>query len=207
MQVKQSMISGNGDQKTSKTSKVESVAVSKKGSLNALGGAQKSSQLQEMSAYLKIVSRMENLNARQDSLPEAAIQGFIQGLEKQVAQMNDHEKALLLRIPEVKSLNVKNTEELLNKIEDKLTDGKAGLKLFELLRQPQFVDLIDPSRKVQTYDSKALAQPAVTSSEPETSQQTQQPVPIIIQDEIATSSNPAQIKVETSTVNPQPTNG
>ena len=207
MQVKQSMISGNGDQKTSKTSKVESVAVSKKGSLNALGGAQKSSQLQEMSAYLKIVSRMENLNARQDSLPEAAIQGFIQGLEKQVAQMNDHEKALLLRIPEVKSLNVKNTEELLNKIEDKLTDGEAGLKLFELLRQPQFVDLIDPSHKVQTYDSKALAQPAVTSSGPETSQQTQQPVPIIIQDEIATSSNPAQTKVETSTVNPQPTNG
>ena len=207
MQVKQSMISGNGDQKTSKTSKVESVAVSKKGSLNALGGAQKSSHLQEMSAYLKIVSRMENLNARQDSLPGAAIQGFIQGLEKQVAQMNDHEKALLLRIPEVKSLNVKNTEELLNKIEDKLTDGKAGLKLFELLRQPQFVDLIDPSHKVQTYDSKVLAQPAVTSSGPETSQQTQQPVPIIIQDEIATSSNPAQTKVETSTVNPQPTNG
>ena len=207
MQVKQSMISGNGDQKTSKTSKVESVAVSKKGSLNALGGAQKSSQLQEMSAYLKIVSRMENLNARQDSLPEAAIQGFIQGLEKQVAQMNDHEKALLLRIPEVKSLNVKNTEELLNKIEDKLTDGKAGLKLFELLRQPQFVDLIDPSHKVQTYDSKVLAQPAVTSSGPETSQQTQQPVPIIIQDEIATSLNPAQTKVETPTVNPQPTNG
>ncbi len=207
MQVKQSMISGNGDQKTSKTSKVESVAVSKKGSLNALGGAQKSSQLQEMSAYLKIVSRMENLNARQDSLPEAAIQGFIQGLEKQVAQMNDHEKALLLRIPEVKSLNVKNTEELLNKIEDKLTDGKAGLKLFELLRQPQFVDLIDPSQKVQTYDSKVLAQPAVTSSGPKTSQQTQQPVPIIIQDEIATSSNPTLTKVETSTVNPQPTNG
>ena len=207
MQVKQSMISGNGDQKTSKTSKVESVAVSKKGSLNALGGAQKSSQLQEMSAYLKIVSRMENLNARQDSLPGAAIQGFIQGLEKQVAQMNDHEKALLLRIPEVKSLNVKNTEELLNKIEDKLTDGKADLKLFELLRQPQFVDLIDPSHKVQTYDSKVLAQPGVTSSGPETSQQTQQPVPIIIQDEIATSSNPAQTKVETSTVNPQPTNG
>ena len=207
MQIKQSMISGNGDQKTFKTAKVESVAVSKKGSLNASGGAQKSSQLQEMSAYLKIVSRMENLNARQDSLPGAAIQGFIQGLEKQVAQMNDHEKALLLRIPEVKSLNVKNTEELLNKIEDKLTDGKAGLKLFELLRQPQFVDLIDPSHKVQTYDSKVLAQPAVTSSGPETSQQTQQPVPIIIQDEIATSSNPAQTKVETSTVNPQPTNG
>ena len=207
MQVKQSMVSGNGDQKTSKTSKVESVAVSKKDSLNALGGAQKSSQLQEMSAYLKIVSRMENLNARQDSLPEAAIQGFIQGLEKQVAQMNDHEKALLLRIPDVKSLNVKNTEELLNKIEDKLTDGKADLKLFELLRQPQFVELIDPSRKVQTYDSKALAQPSVTSSGPKTSQQTQQPVPIIIQDEIATSSNPAQTNVEPPTVNPQPTNG
>lgn len=207
MQVKQSIISGNGDQKTSKTSKVETIAVSKKGSLNALGGIQKSSQLKEMSAYLKIVSRLENLNARQDSLPQAAIQGFIQGLEKQVAQMNDHEKALLLRIPEVKSLNVKNAEEMLDKIEDKLTDGQAGLKLFELLRQPQFVELIDPSRKVQTYDSKALAQLAVTSSGSQISQQNQQPVPIIIQDEIATSSNPDRTKMEPSTVNPQPTNG
>ena len=153
MQVKQSVVSGNGEQKASKNSKVESVAVPKTGAinaLNALGGTPKSAQLQDMSAYLKIVSRLENLNARQDNLPEPAIQGFIQGLEKQVAQMNDHEKALLLRIPEVKSLNVKNAEELIDRIEDKLTVGQASLKLFELLRQPQFVELIDPSRIVQT---------------------------------------------------------
>jgi hypothetical protein len=154
MQVKQSVVSGNGEQKASKNSKVESVAVPKTGAMNALGGTPKSAQLQDMSAYLKIVSRLENLNARQDSLPEPAIQGFIQGLEKQVAQMNDHEKALLLRIPEVKSLNVKNAEELIDRIEDKLTDGQASLKLFELLRQPKFVELIDPSQKMQTYGSK-----------------------------------------------------
>ena len=206
MQVKQSIISGNGDQKTFKNSKVESVAVSKISSLNALGGTENSAQLQEISAYLKIVSRLENLNARQDSLPEAAIQGFIQGLKKQVAQMNDHEKVLLLRIPEVKSLNVKNAEELLHKIEDKLTDEQVNLKLFELLRQPQFVELIDPSRKVQTYGIKALAQPAVTSSGPEISQQTLQPVPTTIQDKTAPSSNLAHTKVAPSTVNPQPTN-
>ena len=151
MQVKQSIISGNGDQKTFKNSKVESTAVSKISSLNALGGTEKSAQLKEISAYLKIVSRLENLNARQDSLPEAAIQGFIQGLEKQVAQMNDHEKALLLRIPEVKSLNVKNAEELLHKIEDKLTDEQVSLKLFELLRQPQFVELIEAVQKPENY--------------------------------------------------------
>ena len=144
MQVKQSVVSGNGEQKASKNSKVESVAIPKTGAVNALGGTPKSTQLQDMSAYLKIVSRLENLNARQDNLPEPAIQGFIQGLEKQVAQMNDHEKALLLRIPEVKSLNVKNAEELIDRIEDKLVDGQASLKLFELLRQPQFVELIDP---------------------------------------------------------------
>ena len=154
MQVKQSVVSGNGEQKASKNSKVESVAVPKTGAMNALGGTPKSAQLQDMSAYLKIVSRLENLNARQDSLPEPAIQGFIQGLVKQVAQMNDHEKALLLRIPEVKSLNVKNAEELIDRIEDKLTDGQASLKLFELLRQPKFVELIDPSQKMQTYGSK-----------------------------------------------------
>jgi len=154
MQVKQSVVSGNGEQKASKNSKVENVSAQKTVAINALGGTPKSAQLQDMSAYLKIVSRLENLNARQDSLPEPAIQGFIQGLVKQVAQMNDHEKALLLRIPEVKSLNVKNAEELIDRIEDKLTDGQASLKLFELLRQPKFVELIDPSQKMQTYGSK-----------------------------------------------------
>jgi hypothetical protein len=178
--------------------------------MNALGGTPKSAQLQDMSAYLKIVSRLENLNARQDSLPEPAIQGFIQGLEKQVAQMNDHEKALLLRIPEVKSLNVKNAEELIDRIEDKLTDGQASLKLFELLRQPQFVELIDPSRKVQTYGNKGTLQLSVPSSAPVASQQTQPPTtpegnPNATATAVATSTMPPQGTVEPSSMNPQPT--
>ena len=210
MQVKQSVVSGNGEQKASKNSKVENVAVPKTGAINALGGTPKSAQLQDMSAYLKIVSRLENLNARQDNLPEPAIQGFIQGLEKQVAQMNDHEKALLLRIPEVKSLNVKNAEELINRIEDKLADGQANLKLFELLRQPQFVELIDPSLKVQTYGNKGAVQPSVASSPPSTSQQTQPASPESNQDAMATaiakSTAPSQNSTESSSVNSQPKN-
>ena len=210
MQVKQSVVSGNGEQKASKNSKVEKVAVAKTGAINALGGTPKSAQLQDMSAYLKIVSRLENLNARQDNLPEPAIQGFIQGLEKQVAQMNDHEKALLLRIPEVKSLNVKNAEELIDRIEDKLTDGQASLKLFELLRQPQFVELIDPSRKVQTYGNKGAVQASAPSSAPVTSQQTQPPTPEGNPDATATASAtptmPPQDSLEPSSTNPQPTN-
>ena len=210
MQVKQSVVSGNGEQKASKNSKVENVAVPKTGAVNALGGTPKSAQLQDMSAYLKIVSRLENLNARQDNLPEPAIQGFIQGLDKQVAQMNDHEKALLLRIPEVKSLNVKNAEELIDRIEDKLTDGQASLKLFELLRQPQFVELIDPSRKAQTYGNKGAVQPSLVSSPPATSQQTQPAAPDRNQDTMATatakSTAPSQDSAEPSSTNPQPAN-
>ena len=214
MQVKQPVVSGNGEQKASKNSKVESVAVPKTGAinvLNALGGTPKSAQLQDMSAYLKIVSRLENLNARQDNLPEPAIQGFIQGLEKQVTQMNDHEKALLLRIPEVKSLNVKNAEELIDRIEDKLTDGQASLKLFELLREPQFVELIDPSRKLQTYGNKGAVQPSLVSSPPSTLQQTTQPESSeSSQDAVATSATKSKISLqdsrESSAVNSQPTN-
>ena len=210
MQVKQSVVSGNGEQKASKNSKVENVAVPKTGAINALGGTPKSAQLQDMSAYLKIVSRLENLNARQDNLPEPAIQGFIQGLDKQVAQMNDHEKALLLRIPEVKSLNVKNAEELIDRIEDKLTDGQASLRLFELLRQPQFVELIDPSRKAQTYGNKGAVQPSLVSSPPATSQQTQPAAPDRNQDTMATatakSTAPSQDSAEPSSTNPQPAN-
>ena len=210
MQVKQSVVSGNGEQKASKNSKVESVAVPKTVAVNALGGTPKSAQLQAMSAYLKIVSRLENLNARQDNLPEPAIQGFIQGLDKQVAQMNDHEKALLLRIPEVKSLNVKNAEELIDRIENKLTDGQASLKLFELLRQPQFVELIDPSRKAQTYGNISAAQPLPISSPPATSQQTQPATPNRNQDTMATatakSTAPSQDSAEPSSMNPQPAN-
>lgn len=210
MQVKQSVISGNGEQKASKNSKVEIFDVPKTGSVNALGGTPKSTQLQDMSAYLKIVSRLENLNARQDNLPEPAIQGFIQGLDKQVAQMNDHEKALLLRIPEVKSLNVKNAEELIDRIEDKLTDGQASLKLFELLRQPQFVELIDPSRKAQTYGNKGAVQPSLVSGPPATSQQTQPAAPDRNQHTMAIatakSAAPSQDSAAPSSTNPQPAN-
>ncbi len=210
MQVKQSVVSGNGEQKASKNSKVENVAVPKTGAINALGGTPKSAQLQDMSAYLKIVSRLENLNARQDNLPEPAIQGFIQGLEKQVAQMNDHEKALLLRIPEVKSLNVKNAEELIDRIEDKLTDGQASLKLFELLRQPQFVELIDPSRKVQTYGNKGGVQTSLVSSPSSTSPQTQPATPESNQDAMAAATAktaaPSQDSAAPSSINPQPAN-
>ena len=210
MQVKQPVVSGNGEQKASKNSKVENVAVPKTGAINALGGTPKSAQLQDMSAYLKIVSRLENLNARQDNLPEPAIQGFIQGIEKQVAQMNDHEKALLLRISEVKSLNVKNAEELIDRIEDKLADGQASLKLFELLRQPQFVELIDPSHKVQTYGNKGAVQPSVASSPPSTSQQTQPASTESNQDAMANvtakSTAPSQDSTESSSVNTQPMN-
>ena len=210
MQVKQSVVSGNGEQKASKNLKVESVAVPKKSVINALGGTPKSAQLQDMSAYLKIVSRLENLNARQDNLPEPAIQGFIQGLDKQVAQMNDHEKALLLRIPEVRSLNVKNAEELIDRIEDKLTDGQASLKLFELLRQPQFVELIDPSRELQMYGNKGAVRPSLVSSPPATSQQTQPAAPDRNQDTMATatakSTAPSQDSAEPSSTNPQHAN-
>ncbi len=210
MQVKQSVVRGNGEQKASQNAKVESVATPRAGAINSLGGTPKSAQVQDMSAYLKIVSRLENLNARQDNLPEPAIQGFIQGLEKQVAQMNDHEKALLLRIPEVKSLNVKNAEELIDRIENKLTDGQASLKLFELLREPQFVELIDPSRKVQTYGNKGAVQPSVASNSPVVSQQTQQATSESIHDAIATSAAKSKISLQDSTepsaVNSQPTN-
>ena len=210
MQVKHSVASGNGEQKASKNSKVENVAVPKASSINTLGGTPRSAQLQDMSAYLKIVSRLENLNARQDNLPEPAIQGFIQGLDKQVAQMNDHEKALLLRIPEIKSLNVKNAEELIDRIENKLTDGQASLKLFELLRQPQFVELIDPSRKAQTYGNKGAVQPSLVSSPPATSQQTQPATPESNQDAMATetmnSTAPSLDSAESSSTNPKPAN-
>ena len=124
--------------------------------------------------------------------------------------MNDHEKALLLRIPEVKSLNVKNAEELIDRIEDKLTDGQASLKLFELLRQPQFVELIDPSRKVQTYGNKGGVQPSLVSSSPSTSQQTQPATPESNQDAMATATPktaaPSQDSAAPSSTNPQPAN-
>ena len=117
--------------------------------------------------------------------------------------MNDHEKALLLRIPEVKSLNVKNAEELIDRIEDKLTDGQASLKLFELLRQPQFVELIDPSRKVQTYGNKGGVQTSLVSSPSSTSPQTQPATPESNQDAMAAATEKSAAP---SSTNPQPAN-
>ena len=107
-------------------------------------------------------------------------------------------------------MNVKNAEELIDRIEDKLTDGQASLKLFELLRQPQFVELIDPSRKVQTYGNKGGVQPSLVSSPPSTSQQTQPATPESNQDAMATatakSTAPSQDSTKSSSVNSQPMN-
>jgi hypothetical protein len=196
MQVNQSVVSGSGEQKTTKNSKAENVSSQKASTLTTANSGSKSAQLKNMSAYLKIVSRLENMNARQDSLPEPAIQGFIQGIEKQVSQMNDHEKALLLRIPEVKALNAKNVEELIEKIEDNLLDEQASVALFELLRQPQFVELIDPTRKLPTYVNANPAQPAATIKGDFSSQPSQQQVPANNSDATAASQTPTQNSAE-----------
>jgi hypothetical protein len=196
MQVNQSVVSGSGEQKTTKNSKAENVSSQKASSLTTANSGSKSAQLKNMSAYLKIVSRLENMNARQDSLPEPAIQGFIQGIEKQVSQMNDHEKALLLRIPEVKALNAKNVEELIEKIEDNLLDEQASVALFELLRQPQFVELIDPTRKLPTYVNTNPALPAATIKGDFSSQPSLQQVPANNSDATAASQTPTQNSAE-----------
>lgn len=159
MQVKQSAVSGSSEQGTARSAKPEStpaksaaptLSTEKPAALNA-------AQLQDMSTYLKVVSRLENLQARENELPEAAVEGFVRGLEKQINQMNEHEKALLLRIPEIRGLQVSNAQELLKKLGEDLASSTTAPAAFKVLRQPQFVELVDPSHHKMTYSAKPVA--------------------------------------------------
>jgi len=120
-----------------------------------------SAELNETSQYLKVLSRIENLLI-QEKLPDAAIDGFVGAVKKQLEAMSEADGQMLLKLPEAVKLALKNVDDLPELIKNGIRDQSKTLALLKLLRQPKFADLMrtDSKPAPQTYTSQS-AQPSV----------------------------------------------
>ncbi len=168
MQINQPQVNATNDPKANRSTTSEA-ALAAQGSAPAQTAekpeALSSAQLENMSTYMKVVSRLENLHAREE-LPEVAVEGFVKGLNKRVSQMNDHEKALLLRVPAAQQMGASSADELVERIEEDLANPKTAVDTFKLLRNQEFANLMDPSKQKSVYHPQQMPQRPVAPTQP-----------------------------------------
>jgi len=114
----------------------------------------------ETSQYLKVLSRIENLLI-QEKLPDAAIEGFVGAVKKQLDAMSEADSQMLLKLPEAVELELKNVDELPELIKNEIRDQSKTPALLKLLRQPKFADLMrtDSKPASQTYTAQSAQTP------------------------------------------------
>ena len=125
--------------------------------------AAKGAERNETSQYLKVLSRIENLLI-QDKLPEAAVEGFVGAIKKQIDLINEVDRQMLLKLPEVTKLDLKNLDDLPEMIKNNLRNESKLPALLKVLRQPKFAVLMQtdgkPAPKTYTSQSTQLPTPA-----------------------------------------------
>ena len=125
--------------------------------------AAKGAERNETSQYLKVLSRIENLLI-QDKLPEAAVEGFVGAIKKQIDLINEADRQMLLKLSEVTKLGLKNLDDLPEMIKNNLRNESKLPALLKVLRQPKFAVLMrtdgKPAPKTYTAQSTQLPTPA-----------------------------------------------
>ena len=125
--------------------------------------AAKGAERNETSQYLKVLSRIENLLI-QDKLPEAAVEGFVGAIKKQIDLINEADRQMLLKLPEVTKLGLKNLDDLPEMIKNNLRNESKLPALLKVLRHPKFAVLMrtdgKPAPKTYTAQSTQLPTPA-----------------------------------------------
>ena len=125
--------------------------------------AAKGAERNETSQYLKVLPRIENLLI-QDKLPEAAVEGFVGAIKKQIDLINEADRQMLLKLPEVTKLDLKNLDDLPEMIKNNLRNESKLPALLKVLRQPKFAVLMQtdgkPASKTYTAQSTQLPTPA-----------------------------------------------
>ena len=130
-------------------------AVTSDGNTVAAKGAERN----ETSQYLKVLSRIENLLI-QEKLPDAAIEGFVGAIKKQIDLMSEADRQMLLILPEAKTIELKSLDNLPEMITNNLRDESKSPALLKLLRQPKFAVFMrtDSSPAPKTYTAQSSAQ-------------------------------------------------
>ena len=129
--------------------------------------AAKGAERNETSQYLKVLSRIENLLI-QEKLPDAAIDGFVGAIKKQIGLMSEVESQMLLKLPEAIKLELKDLSELPELIKNTIRDDVKSSALLELLRQPKFAVLMKTDGKPapKTYTAQSAQAPTNGNSSP-----------------------------------------
>ena len=117
----------------------------------------------ETSQYLKVLTRIENLLI-QKKLPDAAIEGFVGAVKKQLEAITESDRQMLLKLPEAVKLTLNNVHDLPELIKNEIRDQSKTQTLLRLLRHPKFADLMrtDSKPAPQIYTANS-AQPSVTT--------------------------------------------
>ena len=112
----------------------------------------------ETSQYLKVLSRIENLII-QEKLPDAAIDGFVGAVKKQLNELTEKEIKMLMKIPAVSQLGIQSLDELTNIIKNEIKDPSKNSALLSLLRDPKFADLMQSKSNTspKTYSAHTVA--------------------------------------------------
>ena len=121
----------------------------------------------ETSQYLKVLSRIENLLI-QDKLPEVAVEGFVGAIKKQIDLINEVDRQMLLKLPEVTKLDLQNLDDLPEMIKNNLRNESKLPALLKVLRQPKFAALMrtdgKPASKTYTAQTTQLPTPSKSPS-------------------------------------------
>jgi len=130
----------------------------------------KGAERNETSQYLKVLSRIENLLI-QEKLPDAAIEGFVGAIKKQIDLMSEADRKMLLILPEAKTIELKSLDNLPEMITNNLRDESKSPALLKLLRQPKFAVFMrtDSSPAPKTYTAQSAQTPTPTPAKLPTS--------------------------------------
>lgn len=112
----------------------------------------KSTEHNETSQYLKVLSRIESL-LFQEKLPDAALDGFVGAIKKQIEVMGKEDRQIILNLPEAMKIELENLENLPEMIRNNIRDEDKSGDLLKFLRIPKFAALMqsDSNRASETY--------------------------------------------------------
>ena len=144
----------------------------------------------------------------QNKLPEAAVEGFVGAIKKQIDLIKEADRQMLLKLPEVTKLGLKNLDDLPEMIKNNLRNESKLPALLKVLRQPKFAVLMrtdgKPASKTYTAQSTQLPTPdksptpKLTGSPPNKEKPVLAASPQAVQDTRDKKSipvtNPAQLK-------------
>jgi len=123
-------------------------------------GSEKGAAQNETSQYLKVLSRVENLLI-QNKLPDAAIEGFAGAVKKQIDAMTEADKKMLMKIPELKMLELDDLGDIPEMIKNDIRNEDKNKVLLKFLRVPEFADLMRTDNKPEpkTYTAQSASMP------------------------------------------------